>query len=86
MQVPSVQSEEFGETVIVDAANAPSADDGPMDDEGHTDPGGPTDNDVEPIEVNEWPDPRTGHAPVDVLDADDADDDEEREDASVTGG
>ena len=32
MQVPSVQSEEFGETVIVDAANAPSADDGPMDD------------------------------------------------------
>ena len=72
--LPSLGPEEFGDTVIVDAANAPSADVSPVDD------------DVEPIEVTEWPDPNPGATLVEVLDADDANDDEDREDASVTGG
>jgi segregation and condensation protein B len=72
--VPSIQPEDFGDTAIVDAANSPSAGEDSVDD------------DVEPIEVNEWPDPSPGHTLVDVLDADDANDDEDREDASVTGG
>ena len=72
--VPAIQQEEFGDATTVDAANSPSADESSVDD------------DVEPIEVNEWPDPSPGRTLVDALDADDATDDEDREDASVTGG
>ena len=72
--VQAIQPEDFGDTANVDAANSPSADERSVDD------------DVEPIEVNEWPDPSPGQTLVDVLDADDATEDEDREDASVTGG
>jgi segregation and condensation protein B len=72
--VPAIQPEDIGDAAMVEAANSASADESSGDD------------DVEPIEVNEWPDPSPGHTLVDVLDADDATDDEDREDASVTGG
>jgi segregation and condensation protein B len=69
------------DTVTADEALAGDADKSVAADEGS-----PVDDDVEPIEATEWPDPDPGVTQVAVLDAGEANDDEDREDASLTGG
>jgi segregation and condensation protein B len=70
--VPMLES---GEDVSFDAAAASSSEKAE-----------PIDGRIEPIEATEWPDPDAGNTLVKVLDTEAADDDEDREGASLTGG
>jgi segregation and condensation protein B len=74
-EVSILEPGKFDDTVVFDAAEAPSNEDAE-----------PADDGVEPIEATEWPDPDSGNTFVKVLDAEQMDDDEDRDDASVTGG
>ena len=69
------ESREFGDDVSFDAAASSSNEEAE-----------PIDDRIEPIEATEWPDPDAGNTLVKVLDTEAADDDEDREGASLTGG
>lgn len=74
-ELPTLEPEEFGDTAVFDASVPPSNEDAVQIDDG-----------VEPIEATEWPDPDSSHSFVRVLDAEEGAEDEDRDDASLTGG
>ena len=81
--IPSLEPESFDDTVVFEDAG-PVESTPPTDDAVAADDL-PVNDDIEPIAATEWPGPEVSDTVVKVLDPDEAIDDEDREDASVTG-
>ena len=82
--IPELEPESFGDTVVFEQVT-PTEASGAVDEDPEQD-SATVDDDLEPIAATEWPGPEVSDTVVKVLDPDEASDDENREDASVTGG